>query len=141
MSYAWPSDKWPQSIWEKLRPFMTTIESLSNCKIMISRNMEFWLMLWDPSIQQYDFNQSERVLRFVLDSLCVCLCVWDWSSNSGLCTWQSRCSQFGCSQSRLPLEPHLQPILLWLFWTWDLTNYLLRLISNHDPLDLSLPSS
>jgi hypothetical protein len=32
----------------------------------------------------------------------------------------------------LPLEPCLQLILLWLFYKWDLTNYLLRLVSNHD---------
>jgi hypothetical protein len=30
--------------------------------------------------------------------------------------------------------------LLWLFWRWNLSNYLLGL-SNHNPLDLILPSS
>jgi hypothetical protein len=34
--------------------------------------------------------------------------------------------------------PHLQSILLWLFWRWDLVNYLPRLASNRDPPDLSL---
>jgi hypothetical protein len=31
--------------------------------------------------------------------------------------------------------------LLWLFWRWDLTDYLSRLVSNFTPLHLSLPSS
>jgi hypothetical protein len=31
------------------------------------------------------------------------------SLNSGLCT---------CKTGALPLEPHLQSILLWLFWSW-----------------------
>jgi hypothetical protein len=39
------------------------------------------------------------------------------------------------------LEPHLLSILLWLFWRWGLTNYLLRLASNNNPPNLSLPSS
>jgi hypothetical protein len=30
----------------------------------------------------------------------------------------------------LLLEPHLQSILLWLFWRWDLENYLPGLASN-----------
>jgi hypothetical protein len=44
----------------------------------------------------------------------------------------------------LPFEPHLQFILLWLFWRWwwgFLTNYLPRLALNCDPPDLSLSSS
>jgi hypothetical protein len=31
--------------------------------------------------------------------------------------------------------------LLWLFWRWGLLNYLPRLASNHDPPNLSIPSS
>jgi hypothetical protein len=31
--------------------------------------------------------------------------------------------------------------LLWLFWRWDLANYLPRLVLNLDPLNLSLSSS
>jgi hypothetical protein len=31
--------------------------------------------------------------------------------------------------------------LLWLFWRWRLVSYLPRLASNHDPLDLNVPSS
>jgi hypothetical protein len=34
---------------------------------------------------------------------------WDWYLNSGL---------HDCKAGALPLEPHLQSILLWLFWTW-----------------------
>jgi hypothetical protein len=41
----------------------------------------------------------------------------------------------------LPLEPHLQSILLWLFWRWGLVNYSPRLALNHDPPNLSLPST
>jgi hypothetical protein len=43
--------------------------------------------------------------------------------------------------STLPLEPHLQSILLWLFWRWGLENYLHGLALNHDLLFLRLPSS
>jgi hypothetical protein len=39
-----------------------------------------------------------------------------------------------------PLEPHLQSILLWLFWRWDLVNYLPWLALNCNPPNLSLPS-
>jgi hypothetical protein len=38
----------------------------------------------------------------------------------------------GGGEEALPLEPHLQSILLWLFWGWDLTNHLLRLALNCD---------
>jgi hypothetical protein len=41
----------------------------------------------------------------------------------------------------LLLEPHLQSILLWLFWKWSVTHHLPRLASNHNPPDLSLSSS
>jgi hypothetical protein len=41
----------------------------------------------------------------------------------------------------LPLEPHLQFILLWLLWRWGLTHYLPALALNHNPPNLSLPSS
>jgi hypothetical protein len=57
--------------------------------------------------------------------------LWDWSLNSGLHT---------CKAGALPLEPHIQFIVLWLFWRWDLTNYLYGLASNLDPPNLSLSS-
>jgi hypothetical protein len=38
----------------------------------------------------------------------------------------------------LPLEPHLQSILLWLIWRWDLMNYLYGLTSNQDPPSLQV---
>jgi hypothetical protein len=44
--------------------------------------------------------------------------------NSGLCT---------CKAGALPLEPHLQSILLWLFWRWGSLD--------HDHASLSHPSS
>jgi hypothetical protein len=34
---------------------------------------------------------------------------WDWGLNSG---------HHVCKAGILPLEPHLQSILLWLFWRW-----------------------
>jgi hypothetical protein len=43
-----------------------------------------------------------------------------------------------CKAGDLLLEPHLQSILLWLFWRWVLKNYLPRLASNQDPPDTSL---
>jgi hypothetical protein len=46
---------------------------------------------------------------------------WGWGLNSGLC---------GCKAGALLLEPHLQSILLWLFWRWGLLNYLPRLALN-----------
>jgi hypothetical protein len=39
---------------------------------------------------------------------------WDWGLNSRLCTYKA---------GILLLKPHLQPILLWLFWKWGLENY------------------
>jgi hypothetical protein len=44
-----------------------------------------------------------------------------------------------CKAGALPLKPHLQSIVLWLFWRWGLLNYLPGLASNHSPLDLGLP--
>jgi hypothetical protein len=37
-----------------------------------------------------------------------------------ICDWESRVwiQGFVCKAGALPLEPHLQPILLWLFWRW-----------------------
>jgi hypothetical protein len=57
---------------------------------------------------------------------------WEWGLNSGLCT---------CKACTLPLEPHLQSIFLCLFWRWSLSIYLPGLALNHDPPNLSLPSS
>jgi hypothetical protein len=34
---------------------------------------------------------------------------WDWGLNSELCI---------CKAATLLLEPHLQHMLLWLFWRW-----------------------
>jgi hypothetical protein len=45
----------------------------------------------------------------------------EFDSDSGLCA---------CKAGALPLEPHLQSILLWLFWRWGLRNYLPGLVSN-----------
>jgi hypothetical protein len=48
----------------------------------------------------------------------------------------------GLQSRSLPLEPHLQAILLWLFWRWGgLRNCLSGLALNLDPPHLSLPSS
>jgi hypothetical protein len=44
-----------------------------------------------------------------------------------------------CKAGILLLEPHLQSILIWLFWRWNLTNCLSGLASNHSPSDLSFP--
>jgi Trk-type K+ transport system membrane component len=41
----------------------------------------------------------------------------------------------------LSTEPHLQFILLWLFWRWGLMNYLLGLTLNFDLPGLSLPGT
>jgi hypothetical protein len=54
---------------------------------------------------------------------------WDWGLNTELCTCKAGALQFG---------PHLQSILLWLFWRWGFTNSLPRLALNHDLPDLSL---
>jgi hypothetical protein len=48
---------------------------------------------------------------------------------------------WACKTCAVQPEPHLQFILLWLFWSWDLKNYLLGLALYHDPSSLSLPSS
>jgi hypothetical protein len=52
---------------------------------------------------------------------------------------------YDCSAGTLALGPHLQSILLWLFWRQDLMNCLPWLDLNCDPLDLNfgylVPSS
>jgi hypothetical protein len=53
---------------------------------------------------------------------------WDWSLNSGSPAYEA---------GALLLGSHLQSILLWLFWQWDLANYLPGLASNYNPPDLS----
>jgi hypothetical protein len=57
---------------------------------------------------------------------------WNWSLNSRLSD---------CKAGALLLDPHLQSILLWLFWRCGLMTYFPKLVSNCDPQDLSLPSS
>jgi hypothetical protein len=56
---------------------------------------------------------------------------WDCGLNSGF---------HFCKAGALPLEPHLQSILVWLFWKWG-SHYLPRLASNCHSSDLSFPSS
>jgi hypothetical protein len=46
-----------------------------------------------------------------------------------------------CGSCSLRRSPHLQRILLWLFWRWGLENYLPGLALNLGPPDVSLPSS
>jgi hypothetical protein len=58
--------------------------------------------------------------------------LWDWGLNSRLCN---------CKAGAVLLEPCLQSFLLWLFWRWGLRNYLSKLASNLNPVDLSLSSS
>jgi hypothetical protein len=41
----------------------------------------------------------------------------------------------------LAKQAHLQSVLLCLFWRWGLRSYLVRLASNNDSPDISLPSS
>jgi hypothetical protein len=48
-----------------------------------------------------------------------------WGLNSGLCP---------CKAGAVPVESHLQSMLVWLFWRWSLWNYLPRLVSNSDLL-------
>jgi hypothetical protein len=45
----------------------------------------------------------------------------------------------GYKAGALPLETHLQSILLWLFWRWGFRNYLPGLVLNWDPPDLKPP--
>jgi hypothetical protein len=48
----------------------------------------------------------------------------------------------GLNSAALPLEPHFQSSLFWLFWRWgNLSNYLSRLASNCNPPDLSLSNN
>jgi hypothetical protein len=57
---------------------------------------------------------------------------WDWSLNSGLCTRKA---------GALPLEPHLQVIVLWLFWRWGPHELFIGTGLKPQSSDLSLPSS
>jgi hypothetical protein len=50
---------------------------------------------------------------------------FDWGLNSWL---------HNCKAGAVPLEPHLQTTLLWLFWRWGgLMKYLQGLALNCDP--------
>jgi hypothetical protein len=60
------------------------------------------------------------------------VCMWNWGLNSGL---------WACKVGALLLEPHLQSILLWLFWKWGLPNCFPWLASNRNLPSLSLPCS
>jgi hypothetical protein len=86
-----------------------------------------------PSLPSYIYLSSQalfprqRSLFLPLNTLSACfaylnytfihldLCLffffflWDWSLNSGLCAYKV---------DTVMLEPHLQSILLWLFWRW-----------------------
>jgi hypothetical protein len=58
---------------------------------------------------------------------------WEWGLNSGLCT---------CKDGTVLLELYLQAIFaLIILDNGGLTNYLRGLVLNHDPPNLSLPSS
>jgi hypothetical protein len=84
--------------------------------------------------------------QFLLYSLCILVC---FSLHFFFCLFGVLVALgFELSVPRLQsrrvallLEPHLQFILLWLFWRWDLLSYLPRLASNCNPPDLSLPSN
>jgi hypothetical protein len=58
-----------------------------------------------------------------------------------LCVWQYR----ACQTGTLPHQPFCQPLFVLVFfcccWRWGLMNYLPRLASNHDLLDLCFLSS
>jgi hypothetical protein len=76
-----------------------------------------------------DGNNLEAYLNVFLK----CLLFWggvDCGLNSGLHT---------CKAGALPLEPHLQSILLRLFWRSG--SFRKRTASKCDPPNLSLPSS
>jgi hypothetical protein len=51
------------------------------------------------------FNSVISIVRFFF--------LWDWGLKSRLCT---------CKTHTFLHEPHLQSILLWLFWRWGLVN-------------------
>jgi hypothetical protein len=82
-------------------------------------------------VQSFSAFQLVLANPILTDSI-VFLTWWDWGLNLGL---------FTCNAGTLQLEPHLQSILLWLFWRWCLANCLPSLASNFDPPHISLPSS
>jgi hypothetical protein len=65
---------------------------------------------------------DECAIIFTLKVLCVCMymCVCDWSLNLGL----------GACKADALLQPHLQSILLCLFWRWGLADHFIELASN-----------
>jgi hypothetical protein len=69
----------------------------------------------------------------------VLFCFWsNWGLNSALCLQSYKANNH--KAGTLLLEPHLQSILLWLFWRWGLKNYLAGLASNVQTPNLSLLS-
>jgi hypothetical protein len=72
--------------------------------------------------------------------------IWTYTTVTGFFPFSKNIFLVGqgfhaCKVGTVLLEPHLQPILLQLFWRWNLKDYLPGLASNHNPPDLSLPSS
>jgi hypothetical protein len=65
-----------------------------------------------PSLLLLLFNFL--VLFYCLFSLFLFSFWWDWGLQSGF----SACKAGGHKTGALPLEPHLQSVLLWLFWRW-----------------------
>jgi hypothetical protein len=76
----------------------------------------FYILLSIPILEhissRYEVPLWHRILCIYFFFL------WAWGLN--LEHW----TQGFCKASALPLEKHLQPILLWLFWRWSHVNYL-----------------
>jgi hypothetical protein len=79
-------------------------------KILLPQPPKFWDDRHEPPHSKPD--QKLQVFFF------------SWGLNSGLSI---------CKPVVIPLEPHFQFIVLWLFWRWDHMKYLPRLALNHDP--------
>jgi hypothetical protein len=68
--------------------------------------------------------QNNSVSQTILGGL-------DLGLNSGLHTWKA---------GALPHKPHLQSVLLWLFWRWGTHKLFVQASLNCNPPDLSLPN-
>jgi hypothetical protein len=127
--------------------YLFIAETWQNYAQWIPSKNPTWLMLLAPSLSMSNGFQATRMghtgdrqwlWRKELEGkskgtwLCFILVIWLQGVSLSLCLSGTRVwtQGFMYKAGALPLEPHLQPILLWLFWRWGLKNYLPGLTSN-----------
>jgi hypothetical protein len=87
--------------------------------------------VWNESVELRKSQRNKNSLRIMNLFLCIFF-FFRWGRG-----WELRALH--CKAGSLSLEPHLQFILLWLFWRWGLVKYFSWLASNCHPPNQSEP--